>query len=237
MADEGGTLMTDQGGATDTGTGDTGDQGGEPQSHFSDSFPETYREKFKDFESFDKFVEQYDTLVQGTSIPETYTDPDDITIQDETTWKQFREGYDKLSKELGLNQKQHSELLKALVKRDGAVEQARREAAEKEVAESFAEEAKETAKILKKEWGQNFDMNMNIAKKVVTSLLDQDFVEYLNESGLGNDSRLIKAFYTIGKKIGEDRFNRKTTDGNLDDVRRTEDGRPLLHFPSLEGKK
>lgn len=60
--------------------------------------------------------------------------------------------------------------------------------------------------LLKAEWGQAYDQNINIAKNTIKQLGDPDIVPFLEETGLGNDPRLVKIFYNIGVKISEDSF-------------------------------
>jgi len=61
---------------------------------------------------------------------------------------------------------------------------------------------------LKSEWGDAFDQNLRKAKLAVLEFGGQDFQAYLNESGLGNDPQLIKAFSKIGDSFfKEDKFN------------------------------
>lgn len=62
---------------------------------------------------------------------------------------------------------------------------------------------------LKTEWGVGFDKNLGIAKTAVDTLTDDSFKAYLNESGLGNDPRMIKMFTAIGNQLNEDTFDRK----------------------------
>jgi hypothetical protein len=66
-----------------------------------------------------------------------------------------------------------------------------------------------TAKIgnLKEEWGEAFEQNVHTAKLAVNEFGGDDFKQYLNESGLGNDPAVIKVFNEIGKKFfAEDSF-------------------------------
>lgn len=60
---------------------------------------------------------------------------------------------------------------------------------------------------LAKEWGQGFDKNMNAAKAVIQEFGDENFVKYLNESGLGDDPKLAKFLAQIGKNLKEDSFD------------------------------
>ena len=59
---------------------------------------------------------------------------------------------------------------------------------------------------LAKEWGQGFDRNMVAAKSVIQEFGDPEFVNYLNESGLGDDPKLAKFLSKIGSNLKEDSF-------------------------------
>jgi hypothetical protein len=61
---------------------------------------------------------------------------------------------------------------------------------------------------LKEEWGDAFDQNVFKAKAAVNEFGGEDLKAYLNESGLGNDPNLIKAFAKIGDSfLKEDNFS------------------------------
>lgn len=59
---------------------------------------------------------------------------------------------------------------------------------------------------LKKEWGAAFEKNLAIAKGALDQFADEDTKKYIIESGLGNDTKLVKLLKTIGEKMGEDQF-------------------------------
>jgi len=54
---------------------------------------------------------------------------------------------------------------------------------------------------LKKEWGDAFNGNAEIARSVVKEFGDPELSQYLDTSGLGNDPRIIKLFTKIGKEM------------------------------------
>lgn len=64
----------------------------------------------------------------------------------------------------------------------------------------------DTQLLLKKEWGQAYDQNLNMAKNVIKELGDPDLIPFLEETGLGNDPRIVKIFYNIATKTSEDNF-------------------------------
>lgn len=60
---------------------------------------------------------------------------------------------------------------------------------------------------LKKEWGEGFDKKLSLAKQALKQFSDKDTMVYLEQSGLGNDTKLIRLFSKIGEAIlSEDTF-------------------------------
>ena len=69
---------------------------------------------------------------------------------------------------------------------------------------SFDEDHKEAESTLRKEFGAAYDQNLQLAKSAVKKFGGDELSDYLNETGLGNDPRLIKAFAAIGRAVSED---------------------------------
>lgn len=63
---------------------------------------------------------------------------------------------------------------------------------------------------LQKEWGAGFQKELKIAQTALRQFADDNVINYLEESGLGNDPNLIKLFNQIGKGLTEDTFNRES---------------------------
>jgi hypothetical protein len=59
---------------------------------------------------------------------------------------------------------------------------------------------------LKQEWGTAFEKNLLIAKGALEQFADAETRKYIEESGLGNDVRLIKLLQSVGAKMGDDQF-------------------------------
>lgn len=57
---------------------------------------------------------------------------------------------------------------------------------------------------LRREWGGQYDGNIQSAKHAIATYSDPDFLAYLDQSGLGNDPRMIRMFHRIGKEMGGD---------------------------------
>lgn len=83
-----------------------------------------------------------------------------------------------------------------------------------EASQGFSEEQQqkqqEEIENLRKEWGAGFDKELKTAQTALKQFADEGTIEYLKESGLGNDPKLIKLFNQIGKSMNEDTFNRDT---------------------------
>jgi hypothetical protein len=68
-----------------------------------------------------------------------------------------------------------------------------------------AEAAKTQAtEALKKEWGADFDKNIEFTKRGWKKFSDADFDKFAEETGIGNHPALIKFIFKIGQAMGED---------------------------------
>lgn len=54
---------------------------------------------------------------------------------------------------------------------------------------------------LKQEWGKAYDAKLARAQNVLKTVGDKELIQYLDDSGLGNDTRLIKLLAGIGEKF------------------------------------
>lgn len=66
-------------------------------------------------------------------------------------------------------------------------------------------EAAQQVEGLKKEWGLGYEKNIGIARQAVKDV-GEEFVQYLDKTGLGNDVTLIRAFAKLGSYMGEDKL-------------------------------
>ena len=81
-----------------------------------------------------------------------------------------------------------------------------------EADKQSTESAKLTAEsALKQEWGDKYQANIELARSVVAKFGDEQIVRYVEESGLGNDPRLIKLLAKAGQGLMEDRATGKGT--------------------------
>ena len=140
----------------------------------------------------------------------------------EITEEAFK-SFSKLAGEMGLSQQD----AQALVDFQVNTEKSREESA-KVYRQSLLEKAKADKEI----GGANFDKSVATAVKAVEKFGGQELKDYLNETGLGNDLRVIKAFKKIGELISEDGvFNGKGAEDN--DVARTPGGAPMFKFKGM----
>lgn len=102
------------------------------------------------------------------------------------------EKFKTLAHEIGLSQRQVSALVK--LQEEGALE----------AYGKMAGDFKETVAGLKTEWGAAYDRHMGLARRFVIEMGGKDLMAYLDSTGLGNNSALIKAFAKSGALLAED---------------------------------
>ena len=59
---------------------------------------------------------------------------------------------------------------------------------------------------LKDEWGPSYEENVDLARKAINAAGDKSFVDFLNNTRLGDNPTVIKFFHGLGKLISEDAF-------------------------------
>lgn len=131
--------------------------------------------------------------------------PEDMSLEDEQL-----EAFRQKAFELELPPEKAKELVKWEAERQAEA----RDAFHKDVERK----REETTKTLRKEWGDDFDANVRLMRKALATFGDEEFTEYLDESGLGNDPRMVKAFLKIGQAIVDDQLaNGKPGDSQDDE--------------------
>lgn len=68
---------------------------------------------------------------------------------------------------------------------------------------------------LKRDFGVNFEKEVNYARKAIDAYTDKSFKQYMDESGLGNHPALVKAFAKIGRELSEDKLVQSETANRL----------------------
>ena len=204
----------------------------EPQA-FRDTLSEDLRDNdhLKEVETGDQLARYYVDLKKDYLAPPETADgyefkkPEGFMASDDELARFKSKAF-----ESGLNQKQFGELMEF-----NATSQ--KEAFEK-LNQTIAAKQQEGEKALKTEWGAEYDKKLESAKSVLNheKVADPEFKKFLEDTRLGDNPQIIKFFAKMSELISEDAFNKPGTGGGADsDTRhKTDDGRPMLTFPSME---
>jgi len=91
---------------------------------------------------------------------------------------------------------------------------------------------------LKGEWGQQFQERVELAHRAAKALGGDEFIDYLEQSRMGDNPHLVRAFYEAGRRMAEDTLHDTGFSPPKGREReRTESGRPMLDFPSMRGQQ
>jgi len=113
---------------------------------------------------------------------------------DETVTKDYKEQ----ALNLGLSQKQANGLFDWYnSKMLGAFE---------EKGRNTENEYNKSVEALKVSWGTDYDKNIAVTTKAVNQFGGDELKQYLDDSGAGNNPKLIEAFFNIGKAMSEDKL-------------------------------
>lgn len=100
-----------------------------------------------------------------------------------------------------------------------------------------AKQREEAETELKKEWGDKFDGNIELAKRALKQFGGDEVVAFMDQSGLGNNPLIVKLFNRIGAAMSEDKLQSGDINSGGEERPRTVGGTPMLDFPSMEDKK
>lgn len=106
-----------------------------------------------------------------------------------------------LFKEFGLTQESAAKLVETYDKYGQKFEAAQ----EKQFQDFMAQTSKENLAAIKKEWGADYEPNLNVAQRGLARFMSDAGKKKLEDAGLGNDPEILKAFMQAGKMIQEDR--------------------------------
>ena len=109
-------------------------------------------------------------------------------------------------KEMGATQEQAQKLIDLQLKNTADVQEAVLQAQSKAWTDTLSEwkDARETDT----EYGKgNYDESIALARKGMRAFGEPALFQALEETGMGNHPELIRAFYRVGKAIGEDGIN------------------------------
>lgn len=85
---------------------------------------------------------------------------------------------------------------------------------------------------LKEEWGAKSETNLQQAQKMAKALGGDEFIQWLNETGAGDDVRFIKGMFRAAMAVGEDAIENGTVGNDAQGPQRDEMGKPMLTFSS-----
>lgn len=160
-----------------------------------------------------------------------YKWPDGIDEIIKTVAKQDVEAFRPVMHKLGLNKVQADTLMNKYI--EVGVEQWKKS---KDEAIANQNKVKED---LQKEWGGNYKESLEVAKRGYEKAgelagIKDEFSDFMEKVGFGDNPLFIKVFHAIGKAILDDSALERKQTG---DPREDESGELKLHFPSMEGKK
>ena len=152
----------------------------------------TPREDWNDseWEAFYSKAGRPDTA-DAYSDPESEADGDGVQLPDDKV-KAFKEKF----YELGLSEKQAKGLMDYYMEDVSSEYSSMRDNQAKSIEDATSQ--------LREEFGRDFDLNIELARGAVKKFGDEGLVSFLEESGLGNEPSLIKAFASIGRMVSED---------------------------------
>lgn len=213
------------------GTGqDTSPEGQEELSNTFDWVPESFRETYINDETLKKYTTQDDFIkamledraTNGESIKLPAADASDEEwnkVYEKLGRPTTPEGYG-LSKELpegldfdeqmyteftgnihklGLSKKQATEIYNWYNNKCAALQKD----ISAQIEANYRQSIDTAVVALKKEWGTDYQENLNKAVAMANKFLSPETKKYLNVSKLGNNPLLIKDFYTMSLKVGE----------------------------------
>lgn len=83
---------------------------------------------------------------------------------------------------------------------------AKNKGAEAEMVQQHKAQITQELEGLKSEWGKDYQFNLSRAQAVLSKVADKETLEYLDQSGLGNNTKLIRLLANVGKQfMGEDK--------------------------------
>jgi transcriptional regulator with XRE-family HTH domain len=194
-------------------------------------FPEESRDMFKEFDDPGKFADHYKEIKgKIPQVPEQYRDPDNLQVAEEA--KENLERFKTFAKDLGLTQSQYEKLLKGTIEHDTAVIERVRNAVDEDFEKLLDQQQEDAKAELQQVWGGDFEKKVSQVRGFIEASGDKEFVTYLEETGLGNDPRMVQYLYRISTHFKEDSFTNGVIEEN--DVRRGPDGSPVLRFDSMK---
>jgi len=196
---------------------------------FKDTLPEDVRdsEYFQGIEDHSQLAKNYVELKQNLpKIPES-EDAYEFEFPEEfNAHEQHLNDFKKLALETKLTPEQYQAIMKFEVERETALAQNMKADIEKT--------QQETEKKLKEDWGNNYEKNLETAKKVMLKFADDEFKQFVRDTRFGDNPQVIKFLAQIGESFSEDVLIGPKTRSNVYHRPKDESGRPMLSFPSMD---
>ncbi|MBW1989420.1 MAG: hypothetical protein JRI97_07725, partial [Deltaproteobacteria bacterium] len=135
-------------------------------------------------------------LFKPPETPEAYELPEVKTPEGLGFAESYVDNFKQAAHKLGLTKEQAAGLWSTL----GEASKSNYE----EYAAQIEAKTAETEAALKKEWGEQYDANVERARRVVAAFGGEELADYLEQSGLGNHPALVKFMAAVGEKLSED---------------------------------
>ena len=107
-------------------------------------------------------------------------------------------------KKYGLTQEAATELVQAHGEALAKVETAAEAKRESDFKSWMADQQTQNIAAIKKEWGNEFDVNLKTAQRGLARVFGPEGKKLLDETGLGSHPEFLRAFFTVGKMVQED---------------------------------
>ncbi len=157
----------------------------------------------------DEKSEDGDANEDEDGAPEEYSDfeiPDGVEVDGEAL-----ETLKGQLKDIGANQAQAQQLIDLQIATNAKAYEAQVKAWT-DTQDTWKDTAKND-----EEYGKgNFDQNMVVARRGMREIGGDELAKALDETGAGNHPEIIRAFFRMGKAIGEDSFSIGGTSGSSD---------------------
>ncbi|MFH1090620.1 MAG: hypothetical protein V1742_03520 [Pseudomonadota bacterium] len=196
----------------------------EAASSWLDDFPAELRhnEDLRGFEKAEDAVRAYVDLKAAQPVKPDGPDGYEVTVPEGLPVDQgLMDAFRVTAHQAGLSRDQAKALTDWWNERAGA--------SVKEAEQTRAGWRKE----LEDEWGGRFDVRVEAARQALRKLAPVEFVNYLDQTGLGDHPAMVRMFHRISQAIGEDSLIQGAPGAPLT-TPRTAGGTPLLSFPSME---
>lgn len=171
--------------------------GAKPNEGWRTSVPSEYREKLSGYESMAAFMADAVDAIDARKSSSQQRDGDDAAVG----VPESPDGYDlpgdgavvdafrSKAHEIGLSQEAATDLYQWYQEAN---------------TEAMRAQADQVEKQLRDEWGGKYDGNVVTVQRFMQSNADPEFQEFLEDTGLGNDPRMIRFVHKVAARMFED---------------------------------